>query len=73
MGSEEKLARASELSRVGDAQWDCSGESSMPTGSDPGPEAPSVVGLVRKFCRKQLLTTTSKTASFLRKTKFNSG
>lgn len=30
MGSEEKLARASELSRVGDAQWDCSGESSMP-------------------------------------------
>lgn len=31
LGSEEKLARASELSRVGDAQWECSGESSMPT------------------------------------------
>lgn len=31
LGSEEKLARGSELSRAGDAQWDCSDESSMLT------------------------------------------
>lgn len=30
-GSEEKPARVSELSRDGDTQWECSGESSMLT------------------------------------------
>lgn len=58
LGSEEKLARASELSRLGDAQWDCSAESSMLTGrpSTSGAVKERGRGGVRKFCRKQQLT-----------------
>lgn len=70
LGSEEKLARASELSRVGDAQWECSGESSMPT------KRPSTRNTVRErgggvgvrtLCGKRLLKpATKKKASFLK-------
>lgn len=72
LGSEEKLARASELSRLGDAQWDCSAESSMLTGR------PSTSGAVKergdgggqKVLQK---TAANSRTSFWRKTKFISG